>query len=157
MVSLCRGAAMALVGAQVAEAAAALLAAVRSGTAVDPLMCVKVAQLFEAPAALWAGVGALTCVDPLVSLQAGEYGESLPTLGTGEGALGAAVAQPVALEAGGMAEPFPALRADEGFLTCMDALMLAQVAQVVKMAPTVAALVATLYFLFPGAPTSTYT
>ena len=56
-------AAVAFVGAQVAEAAATLLAAVRGGTAVDALMRVEVAQLLKASPALWAGVGALARVD----------------------------------------------------------------------------------------------
>lgn len=51
---------MALKGPQVAEAAAALLAAVGRGPAVDPLVGVQVPQLLEAPAALRAGVGTLT-------------------------------------------------------------------------------------------------
>lgn len=51
---------MALEGPQVAEAAAAVLAAVGRGPAVDPLVGVQVPQLLEAPATLRAGVGTLT-------------------------------------------------------------------------------------------------
>ena len=107
---------MALVGPQVAEAAAALLAAVGRGSAVDPLVSVQVAQLLEAPAALRAGVRALPRVHPLVPLQPREDREALATLGTGEGALGPAVPQAVALKAGGVPEPLPTLWADEGLL-----------------------------------------
>lgn len=57
-----RQAAVALVGAQVAEAASALLAAVRGGTAVDALVRVEVAQLLEAPATLGTSIRAFTCV-----------------------------------------------------------------------------------------------
>lgn len=60
---------MALVGAQVAEAAPALLAAVGRGPAVDPLVGVQVAQLLEATAALRTGVRALACVHTLVPFE----------------------------------------------------------------------------------------
>lgn len=93
---LCWGAPVALVGAQMAEAAPTLLAAVRRGPAVDPLVGVQVPQLLEAPPALRAGVGTLAGVHALVSLESREDGEAFPTLGTREGALGAAVDQPVA-------------------------------------------------------------
>lgn len=92
-----RGAAVALVGPQVAEAPPTLLAAVRRGPAVDPLVGVQVPQLFEAPAALGAGIRALAGVHSLVSLESRQHGETFPALGAGEGALGPAVHQPVAL------------------------------------------------------------
>lgn len=53
-------AAVALEGPQVAEAAAAVLAAVGRGPAVNPLVGVQVPQLLEATAALRAGVRTLT-------------------------------------------------------------------------------------------------
>lgn len=93
---LCWRAAVALVGAKVAEAASALLAAVGCGSAVDPLVGIQVPQLLKAPAALRTSVRALTGVHPLVSLKSGEHWETFPTLGAGEGALGTAVDQPVA-------------------------------------------------------------
>lgn len=136
---------MAFVGAQVAEAAAALLAAVGRGPAVDPLVGVQVAQFLEAAAALGTSVGALACMHPLVSLEPREDGEALPTLGAGEGALGPAVDQPVALEPGGMAEALSALGAGKGLLPGVDALVLPQVAQVVEPAAAVPALVASLH------------
>lgn len=71
--SLCRGATMALVSSQMAEAASTLLAAVGRGPAVDPLVGVKVSQFLKAPATLWTGIRALTCVDPLMSLQSREH------------------------------------------------------------------------------------
>lgn len=144
--SLCWGAPVAFVGSQVAEAAAALLAAVGRGPAVDPLVGVQVPQFFEAAAALGTSIGALACVHPLVPLEPREDGEAFPTLRAWEGALGPAVHQPVALEAGGMAEALPTLGTGEGLLPGMDALVLPQVAQVVKMAAAVPALVASLDF-----------
>lgn len=143
------GAAVALVGAQVAEAAATLVAGVRRGAAVDALVGVQVAKLLEAAAALRAGVGALAGVDALVPLQPREHREALPALGAGEGALGAAVAQPVALQAGRVAEALPALRAHEGLLPGVDALVLPQVAQVVEVAAAFATLIAPLYLPLP--------
>lgn len=140
---------MALVRPQVSEAASTLLATVRGGAAVDPLVGVQVPQLLEASAALRASVGALARVHALVPLQAGEHGEALPALRTGEGALGAGVPQPVALESGGVSEPLPALRTDERLLARVDALVLPQVAQVVKVAPAVRALVTPVGFHLP--------
>lgn len=67
------GAAVALVGSQMTEAAATLLAAVGRGPTVDPLVGVKVPQLFKAPAALWTRIRALTSVYPLVSLESREH------------------------------------------------------------------------------------
>ena len=125
---------MALVGAQVPEAASAVLAAVGSSPAVDPLVCVQVPQLLEAPAALLAGVGALPGVHALVPLQARQHREALAALRAGEGALGSAVAQPVALQPGRVPETLAALGAAEGLLPRVDALVLPQVAQVVEVA-----------------------
>ena len=145
---------MALVGAQVPEAASAVLAAVGSSPAVDPLVCVQVPQLLEAPAALLAGVGALPGVHALVPLQARQHREALAALRTGEGALGSAVAQPVALQPGRVPETLAALGAAEGLLPRVDALVLPQVAQVVEVAAAVAALVAAVRLQLPssGAP-----
>lgn len=137
---------MALVGSQVAETAPALLAAVGRGPAVDPLVGVQVPQFLEAAAALGTRVGALARVHPLVSLEPREDGEALPTLRTGEGALGPTVHQPVALQAGSVTEPLPTLGAGERLLPGVDALVLPQVAQVVKMAAAVPALIAPLNF-----------
>lgn len=144
--SLHWGAPVALVGSQVAEAAPTLLAAVGRGPAVDPLVGVQVPQFFEAAAALGTGVGALARVHPLVSLEPREDGEAFPTLRAGEGTLGPAMHQPVALEAGGMAESLPTLGTGKRLLPGVDALVLPQIAQVVKVAAAVAALVASLDF-----------
>lgn len=66
---LSRGAAVTLVGAQMSEAAPALLTAVGCGPAVNPLVGVQVSQFFKAPSALRTCVWALTSVHPLVSLE----------------------------------------------------------------------------------------
>lgn len=65
---LCWGAAVALVGSQVTETASTLLAAVRCGPTVDPLVGVQVPKLLKAASTLRTGVWALTGVYPLVSL-----------------------------------------------------------------------------------------
>lgn len=138
-----------------AEAASALLAAVGCGAAVDPLVGVQVPQLLEAAAALGTGVRTLPGVHPLVPFEAGEHGETFPTLRTGEGALGAAVDQPVTFQAGSVAKPLATFRTGERFLSGVDALVLPQVAQVVKMAAAVPALVTALRFdllLHAGTP-----
>lgn len=88
----------------------------------------------------------------LVALQSGQHWEALTALRTGEGALGSAVAKAVALETCGVAETLSALRANEGLLTGVDALVLPQVAQIVEMTPTVATLIAALYFPLPCTP-----
>lgn len=70
---LCWGAAVALVGSQMTEAASTLLAAVGCGPAVDPLVGVHVPKLLKAPAALWTGIRALAGVHPLVPLESREH------------------------------------------------------------------------------------
>ena len=66
-------AAVTLVGAQMAEAASTLLAAVRRGPTVDPLVGVQIPQLFKAPTTLGAGIRALTCMHPLVSFESRQH------------------------------------------------------------------------------------
>lgn len=87
-----------------------------------------------------------------MSLETRQHREAFATLGTGEGALGAAVAQSVALEAGGVSEALPALGAHEGLLPCVDAEVLAQVAQVVEVAAAVAALEAAFHLPLSRSP-----
>lgn len=148
---------MTLIGAQVAEAAPTLMTAVRCGPTVDPLVGVQVPQLFEAPTTLRAGVRALARVHPLVSLETRQHREAFPALWAGEGALGAAVDQPVTLQAGGVAEPLPTLWTHKGLLPGVDALVLPQVAQVVKVSAAIAAFIAPLDFnlLLHGTPSPT--
>ena len=63
-----RHTAVALIGAQVAEAPPTLMAAVRGGSTVDSLVGVQVAQLLEASTTLRTSVGTLSRVNTLVSL-----------------------------------------------------------------------------------------
>lgn len=115
---------MALVGAQVSEAASTCVAAVGRGSTVDSLVGVQVSQLLEAPTTLGAGIRTLPCVDPLVSLQSRQNGEAFSTLWAGEGALGAAMHQTVAFEAGSMSEALATLGTHERFLPGVDSLVL---------------------------------
>lgn len=127
------------------EASATLVARVGRGTTVNAHVCVQVAELFETSTALRTRVGAFACMHTLMSFKTREHGEALSTLWAWEGALGAAVAEPVALEASGVPESLATFRAHKWLFPCVDAPVLPQVAQVIEAAPAVSAFVATFH------------
>lgn len=137
---------MTLIRSKMAEAASAVLAAVRRGPAVDPLVGVQIPELLEAAAALRARVRTLSGVHPLVSFESRQHREAFTALRTGKWALSTAVDQPVAFQTGCVAESLPALRTHKRFLSGVNALVLPKVAEIVKMAATVPTFIPTLNF-----------